>query len=91
MPLELTGSSRPPRGIIRGQERENRYALTPYSFSNAMSSRQRLYESVATSPFLPSSILPGVRLNASQMEGPLPSASVEPSIWKAAAQAIEAV
>ena len=49
-----------------------------------MSSLQSLYESVATSPFLPSRVLPGCFAKSSQMDFPRPSMSVEPSIWKLA-------
>jgi hypothetical protein len=54
-------------------ESENRYACAPHSFSSAMSWLVRLYESQATSPLLPSAILPGVLQNSSQMVGPRPS------------------
>lgn len=81
MPLGLMGSSRPPRGIIRDQEIEKRYDLTPYLTRRATSSFQSLYESVATSPFRPSRVLPGWLENSSQIDLPLPSTSVDPSIW----------
>ena len=60
---------------------ENRYALAPVDLSSAMSSPVRWYESHATSPELPSAILPGILQKASQMEGPRPSSAVAPSIW----------
>jgi hypothetical protein len=68
-------------GMIRLQDIEKRYAFAPVSLSSAMSSAVRLYESQATSPELPSAILPGILQNVSQMDGPRPSASVAPSIW----------
>lgn len=45
-----------------------------------MSSAVRLYESHAVMPELPSAILPGLLQKVSQMEGPRPSLSMEPSI-----------
>ncbi len=67
--------------MIRDQEIENRYALAPVSFSSAMSSEVRLYESQATAPEEPSAILPGRAQKVSQIEGPRPSAVGAPSIW----------
>jgi hypothetical protein len=46
-----------------------------------MSSLVRLYESHAVTPELPSAILPGISQKVSQMDGPRPSAWIEPSIW----------
>lgn len=78
------GSFLPPRGMIRDQAIEKRYALMPYCFRSAMSSLHSRYESVATSPFLPSSVFPGVLEKSSQMDLPRPSTSTDPSIWKLA-------
>jgi hypothetical protein len=99
MPFSLTGSFRPPIGMMRDQDRENRYAFAPYPLSKATSSAERLYalyhqyltqrqmsgsQSHATSPEPPSSVFPGVRANSSQIDGPRPSTSSDPSIWNAA-------
>lgn len=84
MPLVFMGSFLPPKGMIRDQEIENRYELTPYDLRRAISSLYRRYESVAVSPVPPSRVLPGVRAKSSQMDLPRPSAFNEPSIWYAA-------
>lgn len=47
-------------------------------------STHRWYESSATLPVSPLSVLPGVCEKVSQMEGPRPSVSHAPSIWYAA-------
>lgn len=85
MPSGFRGSFLPPFGMILDHEIENLYALTPYDLSSAMSSFHRRYESVATSPFVPSLIFPGTLLKTSQIDGPLPSLSHDPSIWYDAA------
>ena len=46
-----------------------------------MSSRQRWYESQATSPVSPFFTLPGVWAKRSQIDSPRPSSFVAPSIW----------
>lgn len=46
-----------------------------------MSSSVRWYESQATSPLLPSAILPGLRQKESQMLSARPSSFGAPSIW----------
>ena len=63
------------------QEIENRNALAPWLFSNAMSSALRLYESQANSPEVPSAILPGMAEKVSHIDGPRPSWWMAPSIW----------
>lgn len=78
------GSSRPPRGITRDQEIENRYDLIPYFASSSRSSFHSLYESVATSPFRPSNVFPGCLAKSSQIDFPRPPTAAEPSIWKLA-------
>lgn len=49
-----------------------------------MSSFHSLYESVATSPWPPSSVFPGIFAKSSHIDFARPSALGEPSIWKAA-------
>ncbi len=58
--------------MILLHEIEKRYEFAPESLSRAMSSPQRRYESVATSPLEPSLILPGVWEKVSQIEGERP-------------------
>jgi hypothetical protein len=43
MPFSLTGSFRPPSGMMRDQEREKRYSVAPYPMSKATSSAERAY------------------------------------------------
>lgn len=69
-----------PSGWMRGQLSEKRYAPKPREWTSATSSGKRRYESVAMSPVLPSAILPGRWVKVSQIDGPLPSASGDPSI-----------
>lgn len=67
--------------MILDHESEKRYALAPTDFRSWMSSAVRWYESQATSPELPSAILPGMAQKVSQMDGPRPSSLAPPSIW----------
>lgn len=66
---------------MRAHDSEKRYVLAPVLFKSSISSAVRLYESQATSPEVPSQILPGVWAKTSQMVSPLPSVWGAPSIW----------
>lgn len=68
---------------MRGHETENRYACSPSPTMRSRSDSQRTYWSAAGSPVEPSSMRPGCAQNVSQMDGPRPSAVVEPSTWNA--------